>query len=126
MPNPAAPFSTVNGYGNPSPSLVTDPASGLTSSLVDTADGFSTLHPSLNANGSLSPFVIDPVPISPAVGMPEINAVLVEARVISQLLHIQLGTLAPDLQIMRADEAWNTSFPSTTAAVSAPNSAGAM
>jgi hypothetical protein len=119
------PFSTVGGYGG-NPSLVVDPASGLTSSLVDTADGFPTLHPSLNPNGSLSPFVIDPIVISPAIGMPEINAIIIELRVISALLHLQLGTLAPDLQIMRADEAWNTSFPSTTAPVSAPNSAGAM
>lgn len=104
-----APFSTVGGYGG-NPSLVTDPSTGLSSGLVDTADGFAVLHPSLNPNGSLSPFVIDPIPISPAVGMPEINALVVELRVISALLHMQLGHLAPDLQIMRADEAWNTSF----------------
>lgn len=119
------PFSTVGGYGG-NPSLVTDPATGLSSGLVDTADGFPTLHPFLNANGSLSPFVIDPIPILPSVGMPEINAVLIELRVISALLHMQLGGLAPDLQIMRADEAWNTSSPNPNAPVTAPNSAFAL
>lgn len=121
----APPFSTVGGYGG-NPSLVVDPATGLSSGLVDTADGFPTLHPSINPSGGLLPFVIDPIPISPAIGMPEINAIIIELRVLTALLHMQLGQLAPDLQIMRADEAWNTSFPSTTAAVSAPNTALAM
>lgn len=121
----APPFSTVGGYGG-NPSLVVDPATGLTSGLVDTADGFTVLHPSLNPAGGLVPFVIDPIPISPAIGMPEINALVCELRVISALLHMQLGHLAPDLQIMRADEAWNTSFPQATAAISAPNTAFAM
>lgn len=119
------PFQTTGGYGG-NASVVVDPASGLSSSLVDTADGFPVLSPYLNPNGTLTPFVIDPIPISPAIGMPEINALVVELRVISQLLHMQMGVLAPDLQIMRADEAWNTSFPSTTTAPSAPNTALAM
>lgn len=120
-----APFSTVGGYGG-NASLVVDPSTGLSSGLVDTADGFPTLHPFLNANGSLSPFVIDPIPISPAVGMPEINAVLVELRVIAALLSMQMGPLTPDLQTMRADEAWNTSNPNPTAPFSAPNAAFAL
>lgn len=119
------PFQTTGGYGG-NASVVVDPATGLTSALVDTADGFPVLSPYLNPNGTLTPFVIDPIPISPAIGMPEINALVVELRVISQLLHMQMGVLAPDLQIMRADEAWNTSFPSTTTAPSAPNTALAM
>lgn len=119
------PFQTTGGYGGNS-SVVVDPATGLSSALVDTADGFPVLSPYLNPNGTLTPFVIDPIPISPAIGMPEINALVVELRVISQLLHMQMGVLAPDLQIMRADEAWNTSFPSTTTAPSAPNTALAM
>jgi hypothetical protein len=123
MANP--PFSTVGGYGG-NPSLSVDPATGLSSSLVDTADGFPTLHPSIIPGGGLQPFVIDPIPISPTVGMPEINAIICELRVISALLHMQLGTLAPDLQIMRADEAWNTSFPNASASNSAPNTAFAL
>ena len=119
------PFSTVGGYGG-NASLVVDPSTGLSSGLVDTADGFPTLHPFINPNGTLTPFVIDPIPISPAIGMPEINAVLVELRVISALLREQMGPQAPDLQIMRADEAWNTSSPNSTAPVTSPNSAGAM
>ena len=122
---PLPPFQTTGGYGG-NPSLVVDPASGLSSSLVDTADGFPTLHPVLTPGGGLLPFVIDPIPISPAIGMPEINSVLIELRVIAALLHMQMGVLAPDLQIMRADEAWNTSFPNSAAGVSAPNSAYAL
>jgi hypothetical protein len=120
-----APFSTVGGYGG-NASLVLDPNTGQASALVDTADGFPTLHPWLNANGSLTPFVIDPVPVVASIGMPEINAILVELRVISALLHMQLGTLAPDLQFMRADEAWNTSNPNPAAPFTAPNAAFAM
>ena len=120
-----APYSTVGGYGAPA-SLVVDPLTGLSSALVDTLDGFPTLHPWLNANGALTPFVIDPVPIAPSTGMPEINARLIEMRVISALLHMQLGTLAPDLQFMRADEAWNTSNPNPAAPFTAPNAAFAI
>ncbi len=106
----AIPFSTVGGYGG-NASLIVDPASGLISGLVDTADGFPTLHPMLTAAGvSLAPFIINPVPIPPGIGMPEINAVLIELRVISALLREQMGNTAVnfDLQTMRADEAWNT------------------
>ena len=46
--------------------------------------------------------------------------------VLTALIHSQMGVLAPDLQAMRADEAWNTSFPNPTAPFSSPNSAGAL
>lgn len=121
----AVPYSTVGGYGG-NASLVVDPNTGQASALVDTADGFTVLHPWLNPNGALTPFVIDPVPVSPSIGMPEINAVLVELRVISALLREQMGPQAPDLQFMRADEAWNTSNPNPNAPTTAPNAVFAM
>lgn len=115
----AAPFSTVGGYGGSS-TVILDPASGLTTQLVDTQDGFPVLHPAINPSGGLVPFAIDPVPLPPFGGMPELNAVLVELRVIAALLREQMGPQAPDLQIMRADEAWNTSWPNPTATTVTP------
>ena len=108
MAPPNTPYSTVGGYGG-NASVVQQP-SGLTSFLDDALDGYPTLHPSLNPNGSLSPVVIDPSTISAASGLPEINAVLVELRVISALLREQMGDtkVSYDLQTMRADEFWNT------------------
>lgn len=106
----ASPYSTVGGYGG-NPSLSLDPASGLASGLVDTADGFPALHPANNPAGTgPTSFIVNPVPISPSIGMPELNAILVELRVISALLREQMGVTAScfDLQVMRADEAWNT------------------
>lgn len=104
-----APFSTVGGYGG-DPSVIVDPVSGLLSALVDTADGYPALWPALSAGGGLTPFVFNPVPISPSGGMPEINAILCELRVLNALIREQMGDTRQsyDLQIMRADEAWNT------------------
>ena len=108
-PNPA-PFQTTGGYGG-NPSNVVDPTTGQAIGLVDTQDGIPTLHPVIGANGALSPLVIDPAaPPAFYAGMPEINAILCELRVISALLHMQLGATQLDLQNMRADEAWNTSI----------------
>ncbi len=122
----AAPFSTVGGYGG-NPSVVVDPSTGLSSALVDTADGFPVLYPALNpVSGGLTQFVLDPIPVAPSIGMPEINALIIELRVLNALIHMQMGPYAPDLQIMRADEAWNTSTPSPSAPTSTPNAAGAL
>lgn len=123
-----APFSTVGGYGG-NPSVVVDPATGLASALVDTADGFTVLYPSINpATGFLQPFVIDPIPISPAIGMPEINALLCELRVLVTLIREQMGDTRTsfDLQTMRADEAWSTSYPNPASLTSTTNASGAL
>jgi hypothetical protein len=107
---PIPPFSTVGGYGG-NPSLIVDPNTGQSAAFADTQDGFPTLHPQIGASGALTPVVVDPMqPPLFYSGMPEINAILCELRVISALLHIQLGATPLDLQIMRADEAWNTSI----------------
>ena len=106
----ATPFSTVGGYGG-NPSVTVDPATGLASGLVDTADGYPALYPSLTAlGGGLTPFVINPIPINPSIGMPEINALLVELRMLNTPLREQMGDtkVSYDLQTMRADEFWNT------------------
>lgn len=106
----AAAFSTVGGYGG-NASVVLDPASGLTTGLVDTADGIPALIPQIiPSTGQLAASIVDPVPVSPAIGIPEINAVLVELRVVTQLLHMQMGERAPDLQIMRADELFTSTI----------------
>ncbi len=105
------PFSTVGGYGG-NASLVTTP-SGLSGFLDDVLDGFPTLHPQLSAGGGpLTAIVIDPSAIGPATGMPELNAILVELRVLNTLIREQMGISAGsyDLQTMRADEAWNTNI----------------
>ena len=106
----ATPFSTVGGYGG-NPSNTIDPTTGLSIGLVDTMDGFPTLHPQFSASGALSAIVADPAaPPNFYAGMPMLNAMLCELRVISALLHSQLGATQLDLQNMRADEAWNTSI----------------
>ena len=108
-----APYSTVGGYGG-NPSLAYDPNTGVSAGQVDTQDGYPTLHPALLPGGGLTPYVVDPTASPPNPNfwqaMPEINAMLVELRVISALLREQMGDTAKsfDLQIMRADEAWNT------------------
>ena len=105
-PNP--PFSTVGGYGG-NATLIPTP-SGAAAFLDDAMDGYPTLHPQLGPTGALTPFVIDPSTVSPASGLPEINAILIELRVISALLREQMGDMKAsyDLQTMRADELWNT------------------
>ena len=103
---PQPPYNTTGGYGG-NASLTTQP-SGLTAFLDDALDGFPALIPQLNAGGGLSPIVLDPSTISAASGLPEINAILVELRLISALLHHQLGATQLDLQQMRADEAWSS------------------
>lgn len=86
--------------------------SGLLCTLSDTLDGTATLHPQLNANGGLSPLVLDPSATTPSGGTPVQNAILAELRVISALLREQMGDTGQsyDLQRMRADEAWSTAI----------------
>ena len=106
-----APYSTVGGYGG-NPSLAFDPNSGVSASQVDTQDGYPVLNPLISAGGPLVQAVVDPTAAPPSPNfwqaMPELNAMLIELRVISQLLIMQLGATQLDLQVMRADEAWNT------------------
>ena len=102
------PYSTVGGYGG-NPALVQSP-SGLAAGLSDAVDGFPTLSPLISPTGKLVPAVIDSTLMAPGSGMPEVNAILIELRVISALLAYQLGDRVPDLQVMRADEAWNTNI----------------
>lgn len=103
-----APFSTVGGYGG-NASLATLP-SGQSAFLEDMMDGFPTLHPQIGAGGALTSISIDPSSSSypPGVSYPQMNAILAELRVLAGLLHMQMGPSAPDLQIMRADEALST------------------
>lgn len=97
----AAPYSTVGGYGS-----ATVQADG--SLLVDTEDGIPVVGPAfVLPGGGLQAAVISPI-VPGNIGVPELNAVLIELRVITSLLLLQLGVQAPDVEQMRADELWNT------------------
>lgn len=105
-----APFSTVGGYGG-NASLVLDTTTGLTAGQVDTQDGFPVLYPALATGGGLVPNVVNPIATNPFTSYPEINAIIVELRVLCALVRESMGPTVGasfDLQIMRADEAWNT------------------
>lgn len=92
--------STVGGYGSP---IIQQDGS----MLVDTEDGVPVIGPQLNpATGALSPAVINPI-IPGGSGIPELNAILVELRLITRLLIANMGPLAEDPEQMRADELWN-------------------
>ena len=97
-------FSTVGGYGS---GVIN--ADG--SALVDTEDGIPSVGPALvttGANaGALAPAVVNSV-VAPNTGIPIFNSVLIEIRCLNNLLMLQLGASAPDLEQMRADELFNT------------------
>jgi hypothetical protein len=95
--------STVGGYGNP---VINNDGS----MLVDTEDGIPVVGPTLNAvTGQLSAAVINPA-VPANTGVPELNAILIELRVLTALVHAQLGATNLDLEQMRADELWNTTI----------------
>ena len=95
------PVSTVGGYG--SPTINSD-----TAALVDSEDGVPAIVPALNpVTGALSQAVVSGV-APPSTAVPPMNAILVELRVISALLHFQLGATSLDLEQMRADELYNS------------------
>ena len=106
-------FPTTGGYGN---GLINTDGSAL----VDTEDGTAITAPQFYPNvatvtsGSTAPATTDPAPLNPWIsvepGLPPLNALLVEIRVLNALLILQLGDKAPDLEQMRADEAYVTSI----------------
>ena len=78
--------------------------------LVDTEDGVSVFVPSFGgvATGGLSGGQVSPVPNwQQTGGVPVLNAILVELRVMNMLLREQLGASPLDLNQMRADELFN-------------------
>ena len=99
--NPAGPtaFGNIQGPSNPDGTV-----------LIDTVDGMPALYPGLKADGSgnLVPFVIDPKTVVDTAGLPSQNAIIVELRCITNLLAVYLGDKCPDLQLMRAEEIFNT------------------
>lgn len=96
--------STAGGYGPSSPTQNPDG-----SQLVDTEDGVPAFVPLLSASGGLSLGQQSSL-WQGQVGVPIINAVLIELRVMNALLHSQLGDTKLDLQQMRADEFFNSSL----------------
>jgi hypothetical protein len=99
------PFSTVGGYPGQATNVTTP--SGNVGAFTDTWDGVPSLAPGLSNQAGLTPIQIDPSLAPPGSGMPIMNAVLIELRVLNALLALQIGAAVPDLQQMRADEAWN-------------------
>lgn len=95
--------STVGGYGSP---IIQQDGS----MLVDTEDGVPILGPAFNlATGGLSAAVVNPI-VPANSGIPELNAILIELRLITRLLIANMGPLAEDVEQMRADELWNTTI----------------
>lgn len=96
--------NTVGGYGTP---LVQADQS----LLVDTEDGVPVVGPTLApASGNLVAAIINTIVPASNVGIPPLNAILIELRVIAALLHSQLGDTKLDLEQMRADELFNTTI----------------
>lgn len=94
----------VTGYG---PTAGPSNVDGVT--FVDTVDGTPGLSPAFGANPppTFAQAVIIPTAIGDTAGMPSQNAIVIELRVITNLLLLQLGASAPDPSQMRADEAFN-------------------
>jgi hypothetical protein len=77
--------------------------------LID-EDGICVVVPQLTpATGELSEASVNPAQFWPQTGgVPVLNAILVELRVISELLHRDRGAIVTDLDQMRAAELFNT------------------
>ena len=103
-------MAAVNPPGTPA--YTNGPFNADGTPFIDTVDGVPTLAPGFGTSNppTFSPIVINPITVSDGAGQPSQNAILVELRVITQLLLLQLGSSAPDAEQMRADEAWNTSL----------------
>jgi hypothetical protein len=99
------PYGTTAGYG--SPSVNSDGAA-----LVDTQDGIPAVVPQLNpATGQKTAAAVTSI-ANPDTAVPELNAILVELRVIAYLLYQINGDNQLDLEQMRSDELFN-SLPAT-------------
>lgn len=99
--NPAGPtaFGGIQGPSNPDGTV-----------FVDTVDGSPALVPSFSGtSGALTPAIVNPLAIPDTAGVPSQNALIVELRVLNNLLSLQLGDRSPDLEQMRADEFFNSS-----------------
>ncbi len=85
---------------------------------LDTVDGIPSLGPTFNPAGGLPPpsfaqAIINPAIVSDVAGIPSQNQIIIELRVISNLLLMMMGAMpgnTPDLTQMRADEFWNTNL----------------
>ena len=94
--NPAGP----SAYG---PLLATDG-----SQITSDEDGFPTLGATLTALGNYAVNIVPGAASQNYVGFPVNNSILVELRVLNSLLALSFGQNAPDLDQMRADEAFNS------------------
>jgi hypothetical protein len=83
------------------------------SGLVSTEDGTPVLGPVLQATGTTVPNVIagnTNQGVPGGSGVPPLNAILIELRVLNNLLAWQMGAEAPDLDAMRSSEAFDISL----------------
>lgn len=84
---------------------------------VDTVDGVPTPGPSIVPSAAIPPptfqiATVTPTTLADTAGIPSQNQIIIELRVISNLLLMMMGAMpgnTPDLTQMRADEFWNTS-----------------
>jgi hypothetical protein len=107
--NPAGPtgFGGIQGPSNPDGTV-----------FVDTVDGVPAAGPAIVPSAAIPPptfatAMVTPTSIVDTAGVPPQNAMLIELRVIANLLLMMIGSppgATPDLTQMRADEFWNTSI----------------
>jgi|SRR5579862_6239412 len=101
----AGPYQTTAGYGVAG---VQTTAGGAVAALVNTIDDMVVLYPVLNPAGAVSQFSIDPSTQPAGTNTPGLAAILIELRVITQLLLMSLNSPAPpnniDVQQIRASE----------------------
>ena len=71
-------------------------------------DGFPTLGATLTPTGAIVQNIVPGLASQNYIGFPISNSILVELRVLNSLLAASFGQNAPDLDQMRADEAFNS------------------
>lgn len=104
--NPPGP----SGYGPPATTVNPD-----LSGLVSDETGVPVLGPVLNNAGVPIPNIINAASgqgVVGGTGVPPLNALIIELRVLNSLILFGLGTQSLDLDQMRADEAYNVSLSS--------------
>ncbi len=78
--------------------------------IVSDESGVDVLGPVLTANGAVIQNLINAATGQNITGVPVLNALLIELRVLNNILLFQQGSTSLDLEQMRADEAYNISL----------------
>jgi hypothetical protein len=80
------------------------------SAITSDEDGVNVLAPILTSSGSVIQNIINGAAAQNLQGAPVINQVLIELRILSNLMINQMGATNLDLEQMRADEAYAISL----------------